>query len=818
MKILKFSACMLLGAFCAGAHAQDVQMNPLDALGAQGNHTTQSETNHAVTARGILAAWNDSSQLATTGVNFTSLIRWGYSTSGGASFAHGGFFTLDGPNCLGDPAVVADGSGFFYLAALASESPSSRSRKNLAVARSTGNTAPFAFGKPLILEPIKSTGMLDKALMAVDRTGGAFNGRLYISATDLTQGIVVTHMTSPLNFSPWQLVADDINATGSMPAVAPNGDLYVIWTAEPNALRLVKSSNGGGTFINPDPADPAPAKTIATFRPPPLLKTFLKMRDRNLATDPFAQIAVDSTGNGSPTRGNVYVVFAADPDGGGPDQSDVYFTRSIDGGASWTVPRSITSGPAVTLGQDPTTNDSWMPSIAVSPVNGHIYVTFYDRRDDTTRGDGDPVNTRTRVFRALSTDGGLTWANAPLGAQPFVPVVGFLDAGASNDYWGEYNWSTADASGMHFTWGDSHKLCSPPPVGSSKCDPPGRPDLDVYYHKVANLSGPDLFIQPWGAVTGIGPSWQTPDVFVVDKRNQIVNARKGIANRLRAHVRNLGNARVNHVVVRFRYAPLFAGVNDSLLKEIGTVRLNFSEAGRVKDTQIAGIDWDLTNLGDTNGGRWPARVGAFQHFRVKVTVELTDDVNLSNNVAQNNFDDVVNAASPARQPDLRGIGPVTAAYWNVKPPPKPPDHPSTPGFERPLPPPRTLPEGVQPRYRRTFAAGYEAAFQAGTESFRQQEGEPALVNRERGLINSRAERLTAEQIRGLAAAEDQPRVTGDGYAIVSIYFQPLSENETEIGAASLIAVDDGSPLGRVLTSNGTLENSYLDAMTSRPKE
>lgn len=920
MKTPAFFSFVLLGIFCVGAQAQDVQMNQPDDFGALGNSTTQSETNHAVTANGILAAWNDSRQFA-AGVLFASKISWGYSADSGASFTGGGFFTPPDNNCLGDPAVVADGSGFFYLAALATPSLDSRKLKNVAVARSTGNTAPFGFEKPVILAPLNKDEHLDKELMAIDRTGGAFKDRIYISATepdDFGERIVVAHTTSLsplLEFSKWQYITPDRgSATGSMPAVAPNGEVYVIWTMNDNALQIVKSADGGDSFVNPDVSEPACAhppcpKTIATFARP----MHLSSPRGEINASPLAQIAVDSTAAGSPTRGNLYVVFAADPDGSGQDKSDVYFTRSTNGGATWAAPRSITSGLAVTLGCDLTKNDSWMPSIAVSPVNGHIYVTFYDRRIDTTAADGDPVNTKTRVFRALSTDGGLTWSNAPAGASTFVPIIGFERAGDSNNYWGEYNWSTADVGGLHFTWGDSHNPCVPPSGGSSLCSPQGRPDLDVYYHKTANLSGADLFIQPWGAVTGIGPQWQTPAVFVVDSSGSVVNARKGFVNDLRARVRNLGSLAASGVVVRFRYAPWFAGVNDSLLKEIGTVRLDFSVAGGGADDQLAAIDWDLTDTSDTNGSSWPAPISAFDHFCVKVSVEFTGDINPSNNVAQSNFADVAYATLPTSEPlsfmvvgpdgnvdpqpklaqlrisplpgvfhatvsvkgvgdpaagfllkpneirlakvrfaaplhsrisrdvvadisllldgkpaggisgrlyrspeqasDFYGIGPVTSDYWNVKPPEKPPDQPSTKGYERPLPPPRVIPGEV--KYRRQLAASYEEVFQVAVASFQQKQA-PADVNRERGLINSRSIHLTAKQIRRRVVAADRKWVKGDGYAILSFYFQPLAEDQTEIGAASLIAVADGaeSPLGLVLTSNGTLEKRYLDAMTA----
>ena len=50
--------------------------------------------------------------------------------------------------------------------------------------------------------------------------------------------------------------------------------------------------------------------------------------------------------------------------------------------------------------------------------------------------------------------------------------------------------------------------------------------------------------------------------------------------------------------------------------------------------------WDLTNPAENNGGIWPMPISAFQHFCVKVDVELSADVNQSNNTAQTNFVDL----------------------------------------------------------------------------------------------------------------------------------------------------------------------------------
>jgi hypothetical protein len=630
------------------ALAQDVQMNqPDNATATQNNSTTQSETNHAVTANGVVAAWNDSGQIATFGTMFTSLISWRGSPDG-AAFSGDGFFNLpSNTQCIGDPAIVADTSGFFYLACLGAQNGANFS--HVGIARSTGTLPPFSFGTAtLIAAP--QPGLLDKGLMSIDRTGGAFNDRIYLTMTNLGFGrILEAHSTglNPPTFSAWQGISSVGWATGSMSAVAPNGDVYVVWERDDIAYEVVKSTNGGISYANPDAGDPYPVKVITTVATPS--PSFLPSATTTIKVVAFPQIAIDSTAAGSPTRGNIYVVFHADPDGAGPDKADVFFTRSIDGGVTWSTPRSITSGAAATIGQDTTTNDQWNPSITVSPVNGHIYVTFYDRRED-------PSNIKARIYRALSTDAGQTWNVAPFGASLFVPIAGFQQAGMSNNYWGEYNWSQSNANGLQFTWGDSHNACAPPAGATNPCSPSGRPDLDVYYHAIPNLSGPDLFIKPWGAVTGEGPTWQTTYIYVVDASNVQINASKGTVNRLRAHVRNLGNAAAPGALVHFKYAPWFTGVNDALLKDVGpAVAVNFSPAGGGNDDQIVPIDWDLTNTSDTNGGLWPQPINAYQHFCVKVVVELASDINQSNNAAQTNFFDVGTASTPIGSAPLNFI-------------------------------------------------------------------------------------------------------------------------------------------------------------------
>jgi hypothetical protein len=107
--------------------------------------------------------------------------------------------------------------------------------------------------------------------MSIDRTGGGFNNRIYLTATNLSTGhILEAHSTSlsPPAFSAWQSISTG-TSTASMSAVAPNGDVFVVWVRNNNIFEIVKSTNGGGAYVNPDGADPAPAKVIATVTASP---------------------------------------------------------------------------------------------------------------------------------------------------------------------------------------------------------------------------------------------------------------------------------------------------------------------------------------------------------------------------------------------------------------------------------------------------------------------------------------------------------------------------------------------------------------------
>ncbi|MGD0051438.1 MAG: sialidase family protein [Vulcanimicrobiaceae bacterium] len=640
------AACFLSVASAASA---DVQVNSVDNNATNlDNLTTESETYVARHGSLAVVGYNTSRQAGLLGIAaWTSLSGYAYSTNGGNSFTDGGFVPAGAYSLQGDPTLQFDTNGTLYYGSLL-EQPST-GNSYIGVNASTSTSPSVTFGSPVVLSGASSTdgGFEDKEFLAVDTTGGTYNGRVYVGWSDYPPSgnpqaqFAASSSTSPLAFSPTVAIAPSSGAYqhGVIPVVGPDGTLYVAWSqltstavAASATINMVKSTNGGGSFVNPDPTDPNASKTVATFTSTP---GDLGTGGESLRTRSFPFLAIDNTPAGSPTRGNMYVVFAGQPSATAPPRAEIYFTASTNGGKTWSAPRDITSGPAATLGADPTSNDNWLPSISVSPVTGHIKVLLYSRRED-------PANQKIRVYEAGSTDAGMTWYNRTYSAVDFAPSDGY-DPLLVPSYMGDYLWGFADANGLLGAWGDTRNLCAPPAGAAAPCSPAGRGDQDVWSHAESDATGVDMAITPWGYVTGVGPTWESPDIFVVNASNVQVNAQKGVINALRARVRNLGSANATGAVVRFRYAPWYSSIPDSAFKLIGTVTVN-AAAGAA--SQLVPINWDLTNLNDTNGGVWPAPISTFDHFCVRVDITYPSDINLSNNDAQTNFFDVDTGTAP----------------------------------------------------------------------------------------------------------------------------------------------------------------------------
>lgn len=191
-------------------------------------------------------------------------------------------------------------------------------------------------------------------------------------------------------------VDSDNTVEGAVPAVGPNGEVYIVW-AGPLGLAFDKSTDGGLTFGKDTVISDMPGGWDFSVE--------------GLTRSNGMPVTGVDLSNG-PNKGTLYVNWI-DARNGDPD---VFLMSSRDGGDTWTSP--------VRVNDDPLKNGkvqffTWM---TVDPVDGSINIIFYDRRD--TEG------TQTRVTVARSVDGGKSFVNHKVDLPPF-PVN-------SNVFFGDY--------------------------------------------------------------------------------------------------------------------------------------------------------------------------------------------------------------------------------------------------------------------------------------------------------------------------------------------------------------------------------------------
>lgn len=492
---------------CCSALAQDVQVNSKDSNAPNlSNFTTESETSVARRGNLVVVGFNTSRQAGLVGTGaFTSLSGYAYSTDGGHSFVDGGFVPASGTFILqGDPALGFDSTGNVYYGSLLEDLSSNCSY--IGISKSTSTSPSVVFGPPVAISGPGSCSRSfeDKEFLAVDTTSGRFNGRVYVAWSEFPPDgqpgnpqalLAASTSTSPLVFGSTIALAPSAGSFqhGTFPVVGSDGTVYVAWStlssieaAASATIDLVKSTDGGSTFGH--------LATAANFTS---TVGDLGSGGMSLRTRSFPYMAIDHTPASSGSHNNLYVVFQGQPGNTPSPRSEIFFTSSTDGGATWSTPRNISSGPAVTVGADTTNNDNWMPSIAVSPATGHIRVLFYSRRED-------PDNQKIRVYEAGSNDAGQTWYNRAFSAQSFTPSVGY-DPLLIKNYMGDYLYAIADTDGLIGVWGDTRNVCTPPAGAQAPCAPSGRPDQDAWSAKATYSGGSDLAANLKEYVRGVRP-------------------------------------------------------------------------------------------------------------------------------------------------------------------------------------------------------------------------------------------------------------------------------------------------------------------------
>lgn len=323
-----------------------------------------------------------------------------------------------------DPALTVDAEGNFY-AIVATFEWEATDGFGIAFWKSTNRGQSWSDPILVLDEP---TGVTEHhtSKIACDRTGGIFDGFLYVVAArmwDYGHGeIVVARSTDGgLSFEPTIQISDQQVPYNFIPSltVGSDGTLYVAWLDGKPSLLIDRSTDGGVTFGSD--------KTISS-----LTTSAWTFINGGIAIYPYPTLDVDISGG--PYNGYLYVAYV---DHNGTDM-DIYFRRSTDGGTTWSD--------ELRLNDDPEGNgcDQFHPWLAVDR-NGNINVVFYDRRND-------PANLLMDVYLTQSRDGGESFLpNQRITTISSDPTAGQFKAGLL----GEYIGVTAQEGWVHPVWTDT---------------------------------------------------------------------------------------------------------------------------------------------------------------------------------------------------------------------------------------------------------------------------------------------------------------------------------------------------------------------------
>ncbi|MGH2723510.1 MAG: hypothetical protein ACRDI0_04450 [Actinomycetota bacterium] len=192
----------------------------------------------------------------------------------------------------------------------------------------------------------------------------------------------------------------------SVPVVDPStGRVYVIFenfqSENPalfNHYLLVRSNDGGDTWSDPVRV----SRLVDGFAKYPICFGSQVLDEMCARVNAAGNIDVDSN------TGNLYVTWSDNRNGSAADtNTDVFVTKSTDGGDSWTPPKNLTGRSA---------DDQFFPWLSVAP-NGTVAVMYFDRRYS------GPKLIDTTLEQ--STDGGQTFSAERVSEVSWNPDLAF---------------------------------------------------------------------------------------------------------------------------------------------------------------------------------------------------------------------------------------------------------------------------------------------------------------------------------------------------------------------------------------------------------
>jgi hypothetical protein len=340
-------------------------------------------------------------QFDTTNSNFRQS-GVAYTTNGGLNWTFPG--NLEAGTFRSDPVLASDANGIFYYLGISDANTFACDLLSSTNGGATWQRVGDALGG-------------DKEWMAIDNTSGPGRGNIYQVWSPFAN--VYTNSQNHLFTRSTDAGASWMPALGlphspyfGTVAIGPNGEVYNFGTAiDVVPFWLNRSTDATNRFATPT-IDVSTEVDLGG----PLLGSVPGINPVGLLGQ--AWVAVDlSTG---PMRGNVYVLCSVTNDPG--NLANVMFSRSTDGGRTWSLP--------VRINDDSATQNAahWFGTLSVAP-NGRIDACWNDTRHSADHSSSE-------LYYSWSEDGGLTWAvNRPL-SPPFNHSLGYPQQSKMGDYIG----------------------------------------------------------------------------------------------------------------------------------------------------------------------------------------------------------------------------------------------------------------------------------------------------------------------------------------------------------------------------------------------
>ena len=383
---------------------------------------------------------------------------WGFTTDGGTTWTFPG--VLENNVFRSDPVLNSDEAGnVFYLSLLQSFCD------NMYGSLDFGQTWTR-------LQPDGDAGGGDKQWFTIDKTSGPGHGFQYQAWST----------AAPCSFGQFSRSTDG-GVTWMSPINIPDTPVWGTLDVDTNGNLFIGGGDFGSQFF---------CVRSSNAQNPAVTPSFDQQVSVNLGGSVLFGAAINPGGlvgqiflaidrSGTATNNNIYML-ATVQQFSASNGSDVMFTRSTDGGLTFSAPQRITD--------DPVNQNKWhwFGTLAVAP-NGRIDSVWLDTRNAVN-------NTDSQLFYSWSTDGGVTWAPNVAVSNAFTPFEGYPVQNKIGDYITIVSDNTGGDVAYPATFNFNPTL--------------GEHEEDVYYVRVSPTGGATPTPTPTASPTPTATTTVTP--------------------------------------------------------------------------------------------------------------------------------------------------------------------------------------------------------------------------------------------------------------------------------------------------------------------